>query len=86
MTVYVAKLEPADDMIALGPERPWWFASLDGEVYLPVTREPAADDGELIADLMAGKGKQTVPMKITKRGIQQDAMLWKGEVEFYEAA
>lgn len=50
----------------------WWFASLDGEEWLPCSRQPAADDTEAVRRMFEAR-RGFVPMRYARR-----FLTWQG--------
>lgn len=55
-----------------------WFASLDGESFIGVSRKPYADDGPLVEELMnPTKPGAMMPMRIHRGALEaQGAEFW----------
>lgn len=64
----------------------FYFASLDGERWLPVTRLPLPGEHQAIADLFAGKDSTVVPMTCHRRFIEWHAEKDGSTIDWGEVA
>jgi len=80
--IYTATITPGE-ALPDGTLDPLYWASLDGDTYLPVSRPAQPGDEETIAQLFEGDGNFK-PLVWGERGIHFAALQVKGDVEFSE--